>query len=160
MDCKTSSDNRETCINVTSSSCVAYMGYVSDSIKSKLPECKPNINDVLKAIQELLDKTIAGLGDNKTLDKKCLGLTPATDTQKIINQKLIDELCALKTQLGTTGGAVSSTSIRLAVNLLCLQDPACTPQSTYSLQELFDKLVTGYCNLLTRVDTIENVLNI
>ena len=48
----------------------------------------------------------------------------------------------------------------IAINLLCLIDPSCTPQTEYSLTEILVKLVTAYCDLLTRVTTIENILNI
>lgn len=159
MDCEFSYDNRETCIDVVSSSCVPYVGYISDTIKDKLPECKPNINDVFKALQEVIDKIKLNLGDNTQLDKNCFDFDETTVTQEELNQLYIDEICLLKDSVGSSG-TVSPATISLMVNLLCLQDPACTPQTSYTLQEIIEKLITAYCNLLTRVTNIETILNI
>lgn len=155
-------DNRETCPIVHSSSCVAYTGNIADSIKALniLPECKPNINDIFKALQALIDKINTNLGDNKTLDKKCLTFDKLTINQKDLNQLFITELCAIKTLIGNSNTTVDPATIQIAVNLLCLQDPLCITATTYSLQTILTKLITAYCGLLTRVTTIETLLNI
>lgn len=154
------SDNRETCTVLVPSSCVPYTGYISTSIQADMPDCRPNINDTLKAIQELIDRIKAKLGDNTTLDEECLDIEPATVTQKDINQVLITEVCVLKTLVGTLGGPIDPDTILLAVDLLCLIDPSCDPQASYTLTEIITKLVTAYCNLLARVVNIETILNI
>jgi len=153
-------DNRETCAVTLPSSCIPYTGYVDPLIEPALP-CRPNINDVAKKLQLLIADIEAKLGDNTTLDKACLTtLTPATATQKDINQRLITELCAIKAQLTQLAQPIDPNLIRVAVNLLCLQDPACTPQSTYTVQELFTKLLVGYCNMENRLNAVEQLLNL
>lgn len=159
-DCINSYDNRETCVQLLPSSCIPYVGYISTTIKASILECRPNINDILKALQDYIDKIQLSLGDNKTLDKKCLAFIPLTVTQVSLNQLFINEICGIKTQMGIVGSPVNATTLTLAVNLLCLQDPACTPQTTYTLQEIVTKLITAYCNLKTRVTAIETYLNL
>jgi hypothetical protein len=154
MDCDNLSyDNRETCVNPVPSSCVPYTGYISTTIADDVPDCKPNINDVINKL-----KTQAG--DLTTLDKSCLTFTPATVTQKELDQLFIDELCTIKAQIAALDLTVDPGTIEIAINLLCLEDPACDPQLTYTLQEILVKLITAYCNLLTRVTNIETILNI
>lgn len=160
MDCDNLSyDNRETCTTLLPSSCIPYTGYISPSIEADI-KCRPNINDIIKAIQDLIDKIKAGLGDNTTLDEKCLSFDPATVTQSQLNQIFITELCTIKDLIADLPTTVDPNTINIAINLLCLIDPLCTPQTTYTLTEILIKLVTAYCNLLTRVQTIENILNI
>lgn len=154
-----SNDNRELCGLIVPSSCIPFTGYVSAAIKPTLP-CRPNINDVVEQLQILIDKINTELGRNSTLDKKCLTFTPATVKQVELNQLFITELCAIKTTLAGLSLDIDPDLIMLAVNLLCLQDPACTPQATYTLTEVITKLITAYCNLLTRVTAIETLLNI
>lgn len=158
-DCINSYDNRETCVTILPSSCIPYVGYISTTIKPSILECRPNINDILKALQDYIDKIQLSLGDNKTLDKKCLAFIPLTVTQVSLNQLFINEICGIKTQIGGLG-TINAGTLTLAINLLCLKDPACTPQTTYTLQEILTKLITAYCSLLTRVTAIETYLNI
>lgn len=161
MDCdKLSYDNRETCVAPLPSSCVPYTGEINDIIKADLPLCKPNINDIFKSLQTLIDKIQKSLGDNKTLDKECLTFAPATVTQKELNQIFVDELCEIKTILGTIDGGIDPATIKLAVDLLCLIEPLCEPKEEYTLTEIITKLVAAYCSLLTRVTNIEILLNI
>lgn len=163
MDCNNLSyDNRETCINVVSSSCVPYTGYISAAAiaTTNIPECKPNINDLFKAIQTLIDKINTGIGNNTTLDKKCLTISVPTVTQKELNQLYIDELCAIKAQLALLGGPIDPSTIELAINMLCLTDPTCDLNPTYTLDVILTRLVNAYCGLLTRVTAIETILNI
>lgn len=162
MSCTISYDNRETCTNVVPSSCVPYTGYLSDAVKTseEFEECKPNINDVFKALQKLIDQIKASLGDNKNLDKLCLDFDPETVTQEELNQIYITELCNLKTLIPDAETGIDPSTILLAIDLLCLQDPSCEPQETYTLIQVLTKLITGYCNLLARVTAIENILNI
>lgn len=161
MDCTALSyDNRETCSLLVPSSCVPYTGYIATSLVPLLPPCKPNINDVLKALQDLLDTTRAKLGNNTTLNKECFTFNPALATQKDINQEMITKICALITAVNALGGPVDPTTIQVAIDLLCLETPGCTVPATYTLQEILEKLVTAYCNLLTRVTNIETILNI
>lgn len=156
----TSYDNRETCTNIVPSSCLPYTGYVSTTIADLLP-CRPNVNDVLKNLQILIDKINTNLGDNTTLTQNCFTFDPATDTQKTLNQELIDDICTLQTQVAALiAGTIDASLINIAINLLCLQDPACTPQTTYTLTEILTKLITNYCSLLDRVTNIETFLNI
>lgn len=154
-------DNRETCTNQVTSSCVPFTGYVNTAITAVLP-CRPNVNDVLKAIQDIIDAIKLKLGDNTTLvvDEDCTTLDVDTATQKDINQKLFDELCALKATVATLGGAIDPTTIMLAVDLLCLQDEACEPASSYNLLVVINKLLVAYCNHETRLAAIESILNI
>lgn len=155
----TSYDNRETCGTLLPSSCIPYTGQVNTSIEDNLP-CRPNINDILKNIQNLIDKINNSLGDNTTLDPTCLTFTPSTVTQVQLNQLLITEICELKTAVQALQQPIDPDTINIAINLLCLVDPGCTPQTEYTLTEILVKLVTAYCDLLTRVTTIENILNI
>lgn len=159
MTCKnTSYDNRETCTTLIPSSCVPYTGFVSDNIKEELP-CRPNVNDVLKSVQELVDKIKKGLGDNTKLNRDCLSFNPETVTQEQLNGLFINELCALRENYECSS-QIDVGSLALAVNILCLEDPTCTPKQIYTVQELFNKLIAAYCNLLTRVQAIEQLLNI
>jgi hypothetical protein len=156
----TYTDNRDSCAQVITSSCVPYVGYISSTIKDSLP-CKPNINDVLKKLQELVDKNTAASVDNTTLDKKCFSFTPATVKQSELNQLFITEICTLKsTSGGSSSGPIDQSRIKYAVDLLCLEDPACTPKTEYTGEEIFDKLLGAYCDLLKRVLDIETLLNI
>lgn len=159
-DCINSYDNRETCVHLVPSSCIPYVGYISTTIKASIVECRPNINDILKALQDYIDKIQLSLGDNKTLDKKCLAFIPLTVTQVSLNQLFINEICGIKTQIGVLNSPINAATLTLAVNLLCLQDPVCIIPVTYTLQEILTKLITAYCSLLTRVNTIQTYLNI
>jgi hypothetical protein len=141
------------------SGCVPYTGVINESISKDLP-CKPNINDVISNIQKLIDSINSGLGDNTELDKNCFSFTPSTIKQSELNQIFIDELCQIKKDLTTITPIVDPKTLDVAINLLCLQTPSCAPQATYSLQEVLEKLITAYCGLLTRVKTIETILNI
>lgn len=157
-------DNRETCTLLLPSSCIPYTGYVSPLFTAQtfVPvfPCRPNVNDILKSIQVLLERIKASLGDNTTLDNDCLTFDPATATQAQINQELITEICLLKDALAALPTTIDPSTIVLAIDLLCLIDPACTPATTYTLEEILIKLVAAYCNLLTRVQNIETILNI
>lgn len=156
----TSYDNRQTCVEIQPSSCVAYTGYVSTTLTGLLP-CRPNINDVLKNLQIFIDKINTNLGDNTTLTKNCFTFNPTTDSQKVLNQEVINDICTLQTQVsGLLAQQVDPDLINVAIDLLCLDDPTCTPQSTYTLTQILTKLVTNYCSLLNRIINIESVLNI
>ena len=155
----TSYDNRETCGTLLPSSCIPYTGVVNESVQEGLP-CRPNINDVIKNIQNLIDGIKASLGDNTTLDENCLTFNPSSVTQAGLNQIFIDEICSLKEAVAALQEPVDPDTLMVAINLLCLIDPSCDPQTEYSLTEILVKLVTAYCDLLTRVTNIENILNI
>lgn len=160
MSCNEASyDNRESCASVTPSGCVPYTGYISTTIKDSLP-CKPNVNDILKKLQELVDKLSASSVDNTGLTKNCFTFDAAKVKQNELNQLFINELCSLKQQLSQSSGTVDPATIKLAINLLCLQDPACAPKTEYTLQEILTKLIAAYCDLSTRVKNIETILNI
>lgn len=154
-----STDNRETCGTQLPSSCIPFTGYISNRVKEDLP-CRPNINDVLTNIQNIIDGIKDSLGDNTALTKECFDFNPATATQQVINQEIITKLCALKTAVEALQEPIDPDTINIAVNLLCLLDEGCDPQTTYTLTEILTKLITAYCNLLTRVVNIETILNI
>lgn len=157
----TSSDNRESCGTPIPSSCIAQTGVINDSIRAAVPTCKPNINDVTKAIQDLIDATRAKLGDNTTLTIDPIvfpTLVAATSTQKDINQVFLDKLLIIDGFLENS--FVDPNTVIIAMDLLCLIDPSCTPQTEYTLTDILTKLVTNYCDLLTRVQAIETLLNI
>lgn len=159
MSCnELSYDNRETCVNLTPSGCVPYTGYISDTIKDALP-CKPNVNDILKKLQELVDKANAAIVDNTGLTKNCFTFDAAKVKQNELNQLFIDELCTIKTQIASLGGDVDPATIKLAIDILCLEDEACEPKTKYTLQEILEKLISAYCGLETRVKAIETLLN-
>lgn len=153
-------DNRETCSVILPSSCIPFVGALTDSFKEELEGCRPNINDILKLIQDRIDLIQAGLGDNKTLDEACLNFNPLIATQVQINQSIITELCALKQTVQDLGGAIDPTTIMLAVDLLCLEDPSCDPAESYNLLVVINKLLAKVCNLETRVTQIETFLNL
>lgn len=158
MCCNEYKDNRESCGEVISSSCVPYVGYIHDELSNEF-KCKPNINDILKKVQELIFETKEYLGDNSKLKLSCLEDSLEEGfSQEEFNQVLIKELCELKKVLGD--GNIDPDNIKLAISLLCLQDPSCDPKQEYTIKELFTKLIAGYCNLLSRVKNIENILNI
>lgn len=151
-------DNRDACSVVLPSGCVPYTGYLSTTL-APLVTCKPNINDIMKLLQDSLDKINTNLGDNTTLDVQCLGqINASTATQKDLNQLFITNLCTILSGLGN--GGIDPNSIILPIDLLCLIDPSCEVQSTYTLVEAITKLVTNYCSLATRVKTIETTLNL
>lgn len=159
LNCNTLSyDNRETCTDTLPSSCVPYTGYISTTIAESLP-CRPNINDILKKLQQLIDTINTGIGDNSGLET-CLSLDSTPFDQSEFNAAVAAELCAIKALLNAVDPVINPDTIKLAIDLLCLLDPSCTPQSTYTLTEILTKLVVNYCNLLTRVQTIEAALNI
>lgn len=161
MNCENLSyDNRETCTVILPSSCVPFVGSLNDSFKEELGECRPNINDILQIIQDKIDSINEKLGDNTTLDEGCLTFNPATATQAQINQAIIIELCALKETLTELDGTIDPTTIMLAVDLLCLEDPACEPETSYNLLVIINKLLAKVCNLETRVAAIETFLNL
>lgn len=159
MNCNDNScDNRETCTQLIPSSCVPFVGYISPTIAANV-QCRPNIDDVLKAIQDLVDSIKTSLGDNTTLTPGCFTFTPATVQQSALNEQMITAICALQVAVADIPGVDPST-LQIPINLLCLQDPSCTPQLTYSLLDVLTKLVTAYCNLQTRVAAIETFLNL
>lgn len=164
MNCDLSYDNRETCTATLPSSCIPYVGYLSDLVKIDSFPCRPNINDVLKQIQVILDRINSSLGDNTTIDHECLTtLDVSVATQKDIDQRLIHEICLLKTQVALLTPLLTSidpATIRIAVDLLCLLNPDCDPPTDYSLTEIITKLVAAICDLMTRVANIETILNI
>ncbi len=152
-------DNRETCGTLLPSSCIPYTGYISEAVNENLP-CRPNINDVLKNIQNLIDTINDSLGDNTTLDKECFTFNPATASQKDINQELIVKVCELKTAVEDLQNPIDPDTINIAINLLCLLNEECDPQEEYTLTEILEKLVIAYCDMNTRITNIENILNI
>lgn len=156
---QTSYDNRETCGTLLPSSCVPYTGVINDSIKDNIP-CRPNINDIIKNIQNLIDKIKESLGDNTTLDPECLTFDPTTVTQSELNQEIITELCNLKDAVTALQQPIDPNTINIAIDLLCLVDPGCTPQTTYTLTDILIKLVAAYCDLLADVTNIKNILNL
>lgn len=163
MNCNNLSyDNRETCTVSVPTSCSPYTGYLSSVLFPNQPEqpCRPNANDIFKVIQEAIDAITAKLGDNTTLNNNCLSFDPETATQAEINQAIITQLCLLKTSVESLGGAIDPDSIMLAVDLLCLQDPSCDPQVSYSLLTIINKLLTAVCNHENRIAAIETILNI
>ena len=154
-------DNRATCTSPVPSACVPYTGYVSDSISDALP-CKPNVNDVIAQMQDLIDKMYASRGDNTSLDILCLPdtLDVSTATQKDINQAVFTLLCQLQTTLSSITGSSDANNLSVTIDLSCLQDPSCTPQTSYTLITVLTKLVLNYCDLNTRTTRIEQLLNI
>jgi len=152
-------DNRESCVALVPSSCIPYTGYVSNNIIPWLP-CRPNINDLLKRLQILVDDTKRELGDNTTLDKACLTFTPSTVTQVQLNQLFINQICAILTAIAGIHVTIDPHTFMISIDLNCLQDPGCPPTSSYSLYDILLKLITAYCNLETRVTAIETLLNI
>lgn len=153
----TSYDNRETCTSLLPSSCIPYTGVISDNIKDKLPECRPNINDVLKGVQERLDRLIYLFGETKNVE--CIGSTTGDFIQSDINEYVLSEIKKLKCYLNETG-TINPESIKIAIDLLCFNDPDCFAKTEFSIQEVFEKLVSGYCDLTERVKNIELLLNI
>jgi hypothetical protein len=159
INCNTFSyDNRETCGSIIPSGCIGYTGYISTTIADSLP-CRPNINDIVKKLQELVDQINVTIGDNSTLEN-CLGIDSENFVQSDFNEAVAAEICALKALLTGVDADIDPNSIKLAVDLLCLLDPTCTPQVTYTLVEVINKLVTKVCNLETRLTTVETYLNI
>ena len=160
MAIDTSYDNRDTCGNqLVPTSCLPYTGYVSDTIKDLLP-CRPNANDIFKNLQILIDEIKTSLGDNKQLDAVCFDFNPTADSQQDLNQELLNKVCDLSTKVEKLiNGQVDPDLIKLAVNLLCLEDSACEPKEEYTLTEIIVKLITNYCNLLTRVTNLEQTIN-
>lgn len=153
-------DNRESCSSPLPSGCVPYTGYVSDTISEDLI-CRPNINDVFKILQDSIDKINKNLGDNTTLDKNCLtDANIPTITQAQLNQIFINQLCTLNAKFGTSGADIDPNLISLTVSLLCLESPSCEPKTAYTLPEIINKLITNYCSLLTRIQKIEQTLNL
>ena len=142
MAIDTSYDNRETCGNqIVPTSCLPYTGYVSDTIKDLLP-CRPNANDVFKNLQILVDDIKAGLGDNRKLDSDCFDFNPEEDSQKQLNQELISKVCDLTTKVEELiEGQVDPNLIKLAVDLLCLEDTGYEPKTEYTLTEIIVKLI-------------------
>ena len=152
-------DNRESCVTTVPSSCVPYTGYLSAQL---FPEgaCKPNVNDILRKLQDIVDTIQSSLGDNKQLDKGCLTFDATTASQKTINQQLITQLCAAKLAITVLQAqTINPDNILIAIDLLCLLDPQCEPATTYTLTDIITKLVVNYCNLLERVIAIETALN-
>lgn len=151
-------DNRDTCGLIVPSSCVAYVGYISSTIESTLP-CRPNLDDVLKQIQNLIDSILTSLGSNKTLTPGCFTFDPTTIQQVALNQSFITKICDLQTQIADLP-TMDPNTLMISLNLLCLANPMCTPETQYSLLDILNKLVTSQCNLITRVTNIENFLNL
>jgi hypothetical protein len=160
MECNLYPDNRDSGVNFIPSSNVPYTGYVSESFKDHLP-CKPNVNDLIKLIEDSLDTLTTSLGDNTKLNPQCLGFTPATATQQTINQQSINLLCSLRADVeDLKNKTIDPSTLQIAIDLLCLQQQGCEPQTTYSLLHILTQLVSSYCNLQDRVQNIENILNI
>lgn len=158
MSCNEYKDNRNTCGETLPSSCVPYTGYISDDIKKEL-QCKPNINDILKSVQVILEELDKKLGDNSKLSLTCLSDKIDSEfSQEALNQLFADTLCELKEYINNNTLDISTAT--LAINILCLNDPTCEPKENYTVKELFTKFISGYCDLLNRVKTIENILNI
>lgn len=155
-----SQDNREACSTLIPSGCVPYTGYVSDSIKTLL-SCRPNINDIFKVLQNSIDSINLAIGDNKQLTIGCFtDLDISVASQKDINQSIFNKICTLTSSVTALDGGVNPDLINLAVDLLCLADSSCEPKASYTLTEVIVKLLTNYCSLLTRVQTIESTLNL
>lgn len=158
MCCNEYKDNRESCGEVLPSSCIPYTGYIHDELKDSF-KCKPNINDVSKKIQDLIFEIKDYLGDNSKIKLLCLEDELEDNfTQEDFNSALLKLVCQLKTIIGD--GSIDPDTIKLSISLLCLEDPSCDPKEEYTIKELFSKLIVAYCNLLTRVKNIENILNI
>ena len=151
-------DNRETCATLVPSSCIPYTGYISETIAEDI-QCRPNINDILKKLQEVIDGIQEKLGDNTTLTAGCFSFNPATATQKTINQEIITKLCAAQVAIEALE-PIDPNTIDITIDLLCLIEESCEPQTTYTLTEILTKLVTKICNLESRIIVIENILNI
>lgn len=135
-------DNRDTCGLLVPSSCIPYTGYISNNIKSDVV-CRPNINDILKQLQDLVDSI------KITSDENATAIAQINTTIATINA-----------QIATLQADIDPNLINLAVNLLCMQNPSCEPKTTYTLPEVITALITNYCSLLTRVQTIEQTLNL
>lgn len=150
-------DNRESCGVPVPSSCVPYVGYVSPAIE-KLLGCKPNINDVLKVIQDFLDYLNNALGCNQNLTAGCLNFDPATVTQEQLNQLFINQLCPEGSTQAQSASDIGSQL--LTIDIGCLQTPNCTPATQYTLLNVLNKLISGYCSLLNDVNNLKNILNI
>lgn len=159
MSCENiSSDNRETCVTLLPSSCIPFTGAMTDAVKALVTQCRPNINDVIKAIEDLIDQIRLQTIDT---DLTCLQLSDdSVDTQPELNQLIVDQLCLIKDQIATLGTPIDPNAINVIIDLMCLQDPSCDPPTSYTLQQVLVKLITAYCNLLTRVTTIETFLNL
>lgn len=152
-------DKRKECGNKMPSTCVDYTGVVSTLIKDKI-KCSPNVNDVIEQIQIVIENIKKTLGDNTKLNKKCLvTLDPLTATQQTINQKFIDEICALKTLVSNLNLPDAST-IMITIDLLCLENVNCDIPTAYTLLDILQRIITKICNLETRVQAIEILLNI
>jgi hypothetical protein len=156
MAIDTSYDNRETCGNqLVPTSCLPYTGYVSDTIKDLL-HCRQNANDVFKNLQILIDDIKKGLGDNTKLDATCFDFNPSEDSQQQLNQELLSKVCDLSDKVEQLiNDQINPDLIKLAVNLLCLDDAGCEPKTEYTLTELITKLIAKYCDLATRVTNLE-----
>lgn len=152
-------DNRDACSALLPSSCIPYTGSLNNSIKNNL-NCRPNINDVLQKVQDLIDNINSKLGDNTKLDKKSFDIDPLTVTQEELNQLFINTLDTVNSTINILNGSINPDLINLAVDLLCLTDASCEPKVSYTLTEIINKLLSNYCSLLTRVQTIETTLNI
>lgn len=158
MCCNEYNDNRDSCGKVLPSSCVPYTGYIGDSIKDSF-KCKPNINDLFKKLQDLIDEIKKSLGDNSELDLNCIKDDLNKDfSQQELNQAVLNKLCELENSINNNTLDVSTAKI--VISLLCLEDPSCDTKSSYTVRELFTKLISAYCDLLTRVRNIETILNI
>ena len=162
MNCDPSSnDNRETCALVVPSSCIPYTGIVTTVIDKDLPACRPNINDVFTSLQTTIDKIQTSLGDNTTLVVDCMtSINPATATQSQINQAILVKLCALQELISGEDVEIDPSTILITINMLCLINEECEPQTAYTLTEILTMLVTAYCDLLSRVKIIETFLNL
>lgn len=150
-------DNRETCTALIPSGCIPYTGYISDNIKDNLPDCKPNANDVLKAIQERLDRLIYLFGETK--DLSCIGSTTGEYIQSEVNEFVLSEICALKASVNQAL-TIDPEQIKIVIDILCLDDQNCVPKEEYTLRELFERLFTSFCDLNDRVKNIEQLLNL
>ena len=151
-------DNRESCGTVIPSSCVPHTGYVSPLIEEKIP-CRPNINDINKEIQKLIEEIKESLGDNKTLDTKCTNLDAQVVKQSEINQKFIDFICDLLNWRDNLDLTVHPEDIDVPIDLSCLGDN-CEPQATYTLLDILNRFLVTLCNHENRIKNIEAILNI
>jgi hypothetical protein len=152
-------DKRKECGDKLPSVCVDYTGKISPLIKDKI-KCSPNVDDILEQVQIVIENIKKTLGDNTKLNKKCLtSLDPLTVTQQGINQKFIDEICALKTLVADLDLPDAST-ILITIDLLCLENVNCDIPTAYTLLDILQRIITKICNLETRVQAIETLLNI
>lgn len=154
-------DGRFNCSTTISSACVDYTGKVSKLVKDTIP-CKPNVNDVIESSYKLLEVIKKSLGDNRLLDEKCLSFNNLIVTQEELNQIFIDKICEFITLLNNVSSTISIDASRvfMEINLLCIESGLCTPQVTYTLSDILNKMVLKICDHETRITAIETFLGL